>query len=607
MSLQQQSNALHSNADANTHSNGDSTPITQVNDENNNDRSNNDSVDLSLLLNMVDLNRLELKSINNNVIPSTDNNVEKDNANHNRSSSSPLNTLTHLQKKKSLFCANDPGLPASTSSTNMLPSNPPSNEIITKYVQFGVTTTTTNNNNNSSFLDGSNSNNNIDTSKLEQKKILHYNKHFGQFLGFTAFAFENEDTCNNDKIDIHVNKICKVKETSPSSLVHFFAIHHGTHGKDVSTLLKKKLRYYLFKNNNYKENPLQSISEAYQQIEHEIAQAIPKSIPCGSSSISALVIENKVYIANMGNSKCIISCKGYTPFYNVTRCNNLSVNNTVITVDPSNINNNNNEQSSSIKSSLTFEKNANAQLSPLLKQTKSITKHPNINANTNATITPQKKKQTYTTYTVPEVSEVNISNNIYFFMFVNDCIVKTLSTKALMLITYNTISHSLQTECTYEQMCSNVINQICNEVIAKGCKSTLSVLFVPVMNFVYLYNKSNTNVIRDIIAKIEHEHDNHEYIYPKCVIHDQRSVSMFSTVIHHNPQTSTFVNNDHTSKNTSPYLEKRIRENTSNIGEHYNSNMKTFETYLSVINKENNKKHCNNNKNKKKLLCGCFT
>ena len=159
--------------------------------------------------------------------------------------------------------------------------------------------------------------------------------------------------------------IYKVKETSPSSLVHFFAIHHGTHGKDVSTLLKKKLRYYLFKNNNYKDNPLQSISDAYQQIAHEINQAIPKSIPCGSSSISALVIENKVYIANMGNSKCIISCKGYTPFYNVTRCNNLCVNN---------------EQSSSIKSSLTFEKNANAQLSPLLKQTKSITKHPNINA-----------------------------------------------------------------------------------------------------------------------------------------------------------------------------------------------------------------------------------
>jgi serine/threonine protein phosphatase PrpC len=474
----------------------------------------------------------------------------------------------------------------------MQPSNPPSNEIITNYAQFGVTTTTTtnNNNNSSSLLD--NSNNNIDTSKLEQKKILHYNKHFGQFLGFTAFAFENEDTCNNDKIDIHVNKIYKVKETSPSSLVHFFAIHHGTHGKDVSTLLKKKLRYYLFKNNNYKDNPLQSISDAYQQIAHEINQAIPKSIPCGSSSISALVIENKVYIANIGNSKCIISCKGYTPFYNVTRCNNLCVNN---------------EQSSSIKSSLTFEKNANAQLSPLLKQTKSITKHPNINANTNTTITPQKVKQTYTTYTVPEISEVNISNNIYFFMFVNDCIVKTLSTKALMLITYNTISHSLQNECTYEQMCSNVINQICNEVIAKGCKSTLSVLFIPVMNFVYLYNKSNTNVIRDIIEKIEQEHDNHEYIYPKCVIHDQRSVSMFSTVIHHNPQTSTFVNNDHTSKNTSPYLEKRIRENTLTIGEHYNSNMKTFETYLSVINKENNKKHCNNNKNKKKLLCGCFT
>jgi hypothetical protein len=38
MSLQQQSNALHSNADANTHSNGDSTPITHVNDENNNDK-----------------------------------------------------------------------------------------------------------------------------------------------------------------------------------------------------------------------------------------------------------------------------------------------------------------------------------------------------------------------------------------------------------------------------------------------------------------------------------------------------------------------------------------------------------------------------------------
>ena len=553
-------------------------------------RSHNDSVDLSLLLNMVDLNRLEFKFANNNAIPyidAYDNNktdTDKDNSNHNRSSSSPLNALSKLQHKKSLFCTNDSNLPASSSSSNMLPSNPPSNEVITKYVPFSV-------NSDSPLSDKCNSNN-IDTTKFEQKKILHYNKHFGQFLGFTAFAFENEDTSNNDKIDIHINKICKTKETSPSSLVHFFAIHHGTHGKDVATLLKKKLRYYLFKNNNYKENPLQSISDAYQQIEHEVIQAIPKSVSCGSSSISALVIENKLYIANIGNSKCIISCKGYTPFYNVTRSNNFSLSNAAKNVEQSK------DPSSSIKSSLTFEKNANAHLSPLLKQTKSITK----NTNTNTTITPQKKKQLYT---VPEISELNISNNIYFFMFVNDSIVKALSTKALMLITYKTISHSLQNDCTYEQMCSNVINQICNEVITKGCKSTLSVLFLPVMNFVYLYNKSNTNVIRDIIDKIENEHDNHEYIYPKCVIHDQRSVGLLSTSIH--ALVSPSVPNEHTSKNTSPFLEKRAKDNTLTIGEHYNSNMKTFETYLSVINKENNKKHCNNNKKMKNLLCGCFT
>ena len=497
---------------------------------------------------MVDLNRLELQLANSNAVSpvecydNSNDDKTKDAANHNGAALSPLDVS----------------------------AKPPNN------------------------VSEDNDNINSDANKLEQKKILHYNKHFGQFLGFTAFSVENEDACNNDKIDIYINKICK--EKGRSSLVHFFAVHHGTHNKDVCALLKKKLKSYLFKNNNYKDNPLQSINEAYQKLQLEVDQTVSKSATCRNSSISALVIENKIYIANIGNSKCIISCKGYTPFYSLTRSNNLSISKAVNASD---------SKRSSIKSSLTFDKNANPHLSPLWNPTTSVTNNKSKNTKSSSVTSPQKKKLPCAPYTVPEISEMNISNNIYFFIFVNDPIAKTLSTKALMLITYRTISQSLQSDCTYEQMCSNVISQICSEAIAKGCKSTLSVLFLPVMNFVYLYNKSNATVIKDIIEKIEHEHDSHEYIYPKCVIHDQKSVGLLGTSMH--ATALAFGPNEHTSKNTSPFLEKKAKDNTLTIGERCNSNMKTFETYLSAINKENNKKHCNSNNKKKNLLCGCFT
>ena len=54
-------------------------------------------------------------------------------------------------------------------------------------------------------------------------------------------------------------------------------------------------------------------------------------------------------------------------------------------------------------------------------------------------------------------------------------------------------------------MCSSLINQICIEVMKTECTTSISVMFLPLMSFVSLYDKSNENEIKEMIKQIENE------------------------------------------------------------------------------------------------------
>ena len=425
---------------------------------------------------------------------------------------------------------------------------------------------------------------------LKQRKKLYYDKQFAKFRGFTAFAFKNDNKYNYDKLDIYINK--EINNTTHNrhdnckqALAHFMAIHHGVNGDDISSIMKTQLREYLFNSNNntYIDNPVQALVDAYHNVEMNVCKTISANSECNCSSISLLILNNKIYIANTSNAKCVVSCNNTNesmPYYNVTRVSNNNY-----------INNNTSYISfTDLTPTNTTPSNYKCSIKPSVVPLLSYNSH----------------NKTHFTLT-PDITEVTISNNVYFFIVINDCLAKMFSNKQLMLIAYQTMLMSLDSGVTFQQMCYNIIDAICIEVIKRECNDTLSVLFLPLKQFVTLYNKDNRNDIQCMITRIQNESELYEKIYPQCVVHDNTTVNGVNSMFGYIKQTNSRVSTLQTNVN-SPFLDERERGNKEQQCYKRYEGEKIFEKYvMNSGDKGDNKKEGERKKNKKKaLFCGCF-
>ena len=424
---------------------------------------------------------------------------------------------------------------------------------------------------------------------LKQRKKLYYDKQFAKFKGFTAFAFKNDNKYNYDKLDIYINKEINNNthnkhDKRKQALAHFMAIHHGVNGDDISSIMKLQLREYLFNNGNsnsnnntYIDNPVQALVDAYHNVEMNVHKALSANSECNCSSISLLILNNKMYIANTANAKCVVSCNTNEnkPYYNVTRVNSSCNNTSYISfTDLTPTNRTPSNYKFSFKPSV-------VPLSPY-----------NSNKKTHFTLTP-------------DITEVTISNDVYFFIVINDCLAKMFSNKQLMLIAYQTMLVSLDSGVTFQQMCYNVIDAICLEVIKRECNDTLSVLFLPLKQLVNLYNKENRNDIQCMITRIQNESELYEKMYPQCVVHEHTSANGMNNMFGHIRQTNSRVSNLQTNVN-SPFLDERERGNKEQHCYQQYGSGKIFEKYVKNSgDKGNNKEGARKNK-KKTLFCGCF-
>jgi hypothetical protein len=151
-------------------------------------------------------------------------------------------------------------------------------------------------------------------------------------------------------------------------------------------------------------------------------------------------------------------------------------------------------------------------------------------------------------------------------------------------------------------MCSALINQICIEVMKTECTTSISIMFLPLMSFVSLYDKLNENVIEEMIKQIENEKN--EQVYHRCIIHE--------------PNTNGLINNS-TMNNSSMFDNSKLNGNdnltnlrtietyniTNNKGKGFSQNNTLFSQHSIMSNNRMQKKESDKHK-KKKMLCGCF-
>lgn len=98
--------------------------------------------------------------------------------------------------------------------------------------------------------------------------------------------------------------------------ISFFGIYDGHGGCTCADFLKDKLHTYIISDDNFPKNPFEAINNGFQKAESEFIEKyamneeyklLDKS---GSCAIIALIIDQDCYVANVGDSRALLSCNG---------------------------------------------------------------------------------------------------------------------------------------------------------------------------------------------------------------------------------------------------------------------------------------------------------
>ncbi|EAR88919.2 protein phosphatase 2c (macronuclear) [Tetrahymena thermophila SB210] len=147
---------------------------------------------------------------------------------------------------------------------------------------------------------------NIDPSKTSQKSL-------GIITAYGANTHQGiVRNYNEDRVSIILN-MAKPKD-KPEDLVwpnvSFFAVYDGHGGSSCAEFLRDNLHYYIIRDENFPSNPKLAIQKGFEKIEDtyiEKADSGPFLDKSGSCAVVALFVEKTVYIANVGDSRAILS------------------------------------------------------------------------------------------------------------------------------------------------------------------------------------------------------------------------------------------------------------------------------------------------------------
>ena len=161
-------------------------------------------------------------------------------------------------------------------------------------------------------------------------------KSFGFINSYAANTNQGIDRNYNDdrvKIIINMNKPNNYINSAPWPLMSYFGIFDGHNGDHCAEFLRKNLLQYIYTNPNFPNNIEQAIKEGFINadqyyiknlcetnkdknniyIQHELCNN------SGSCGLILLIIDTKIYVANVGDSRCVVSCQNGKIQKDVTR------------------------------------------------------------------------------------------------------------------------------------------------------------------------------------------------------------------------------------------------------------------------------------------------
>ena len=165
-------------------------------------------------------------------------------------------------------------------------------------------------------------------------------KSFGLINSYAANTNQGIDRNYNDdrvKIMINMNRPSNYPSKAPWPLISYFAIFDGHNGDHCAEYLRQNLLQFIYTNPNFPKNIERSIREAFIKADEEYLNHysyinddlnnrmnynnnnLDYCNSSGSCGLILLLIDTKIYIANVGDSRCIVSCSNGEIQKDVTR------------------------------------------------------------------------------------------------------------------------------------------------------------------------------------------------------------------------------------------------------------------------------------------------
>ena len=143
-----------------------------------------------------------------------------------------------------------------------------------------------------------------------------------------SFSYNTFQGLFKDYNEDRVSVCSLVKKPSSSKMktwpkISYFAIFDGHGGEECSEFLKNNYMNYLIENANFPFDIKLSMIESFQKIEDDFFKLkckdnLEDSDKSGSCALVSVIFDNKIYIANIGDSRAIMSIGGGTKVRQLT-------------------------------------------------------------------------------------------------------------------------------------------------------------------------------------------------------------------------------------------------------------------------------------------------
>ena len=169
----------------------------------------------------------------------------------------------------------------------------------------------------------SNNKNNYLYANLNNVRISH--KPYGIIQAYATITSSGKRNYNEDRVSIIYN-IPKPAGYSPIKNNNiqwpncsFFGLYDGHGGTKACDFLRDNLHKFIINDKYFPSNPQKAIANGFIYAEKLFFKNFTGIDSSGSCAIVILIIENRVYIANVGDSRAILSAKNGTKFYPLSR------------------------------------------------------------------------------------------------------------------------------------------------------------------------------------------------------------------------------------------------------------------------------------------------